>query len=201
MDLDATDDPLYGEQEGRFFHGYYRHYCYLPLYIFCGGFVLWSELRRSDLDGSAGSVEALERIVGQIRERWPAVEIWIETTSGPRVLGEDEPLHGGDTVQVLFDPAGAAYVTLAGRDATPPFPVGPFYTRDCKLLGFAMFNATPEQQQGCAHDIMRWMTEGKLEANIDRVLPLEQLAEAHRLQEQSTVGLGGQLAGKIVIRL
>ena len=82
LDLDATDDPLYGEQEGRFFHGYYRHYCYLPLYIFCGGFVLWSELRRSDIDGSAGSVEALERIVGRIRARWPEVEIWIRADSG-----------------------------------------------------------------------------------------------------------------------
>jgi hypothetical protein len=82
LDLDATDDPLYGEQEGRFFHGYYRHYCYLPLYIFCGGFVLWSELRRSNLDAAAGTVEALQRIVGRIRTRWPEVEIWIRADSG-----------------------------------------------------------------------------------------------------------------------
>ena len=82
LDLDATDDPLHGQQEGRFFHGYYRHYCYLPLYIFCGSFLLCAKLRRSDIDGSAGSVEELERIVGQIRARWPEVEIWIRADSG-----------------------------------------------------------------------------------------------------------------------
>src|SRR6058998_3059791 len=82
LDLDATDDPLHGEQEGRFFHGYYRHYCYLPLYVFCGEFVLWAELRRSDIDASAGSVEALEAIVRRIRARWPEVEIWIRADSG-----------------------------------------------------------------------------------------------------------------------
>jgi len=82
LDLDATDDPLHGQQEGRFFHGYYGHYCYLPLYIFCGEFLLWAELRRSDMDASAGSVEALEAIVGRIRARWPEVEIWIRADSG-----------------------------------------------------------------------------------------------------------------------
>ncbi len=82
LDLDATDDPLHGQQEGRFFHGYYRHYCYLPLYIFCGEFLLWAELRCSDIDASAGSVEALETIVGRIRARWPEVEIWIRADSG-----------------------------------------------------------------------------------------------------------------------
>jgi hypothetical protein len=82
LDLDATDDPLYGEQEGRFFHGYYRHYCYLPLYIFCGSFLLCAKLRRSNIDAAAGAVEELERIVGQIRARWPEVEIWIRADSG-----------------------------------------------------------------------------------------------------------------------
>jgi hypothetical protein len=75
LDLDATDDPLYGEQEGRFFHGYYGCYCYLPLYIFCGKHLLCARLRRSNIDGSAGSVEEIERIVGQIRESWPEVRI------------------------------------------------------------------------------------------------------------------------------
>jgi Transposase DDE domain group 1 len=82
LDLDATDDPLHGQQEGRFFHGYYRQYCYLPLYIFCGEFLLWAQLRRSDIDAAAGSVEALEAIVGRIRARWPEVEIWIRADSG-----------------------------------------------------------------------------------------------------------------------
>jgi hypothetical protein len=82
LDLDATDDPLHGQQEGRFFHGYYRHYCYLPLYIFCGSFLLCAQLRPSDIDASAGAVEELKRIVGQIRARWPGVAIWIRADSG-----------------------------------------------------------------------------------------------------------------------
>jgi hypothetical protein len=82
LDLDATDDPLYGEQEGRFFHGYYGCYCYLPLYIFCGEHLLCARLRPSNIDASAGAVEELERIVGQIRERWPEVEIVIRGDSG-----------------------------------------------------------------------------------------------------------------------
>ena len=67
LDLDATDDPVHGEQEGRFFHGYFGHYCYLPLYIFCGKHLLVAKLRPSNIDGSAGSVEELERVIGQIR--------------------------------------------------------------------------------------------------------------------------------------
>lgn len=82
LDLDATDDPLHGTQEGRFFHGYYGCYCYLPLYIFCGDHLLLARLRRSNIDASAGSVEELERIVGQIREAWPQVDIWVRADSG-----------------------------------------------------------------------------------------------------------------------
>ena len=82
LDLDATDDPLHGHQEGRFFHGYYGCYCYLPLYIFCGEHLLCARLRRSDRDGAAGSIEELERIVGQIRRRWPKVRLRIRGDSG-----------------------------------------------------------------------------------------------------------------------
>lgn len=82
LDLDATDDPLHGAQEGRFFHGYYGHYCYLPLYVFCGDHLLCARLRRSNQDASAGSVEELERIVGQIREAWPQVSILVRGDSG-----------------------------------------------------------------------------------------------------------------------
>jgi hypothetical protein len=82
LDLDATDDPLYGEQEGRFFHGYYGHYCYLPLYIFCGEFLLVARLRPSNIDGAAGSVEELQRIVKQIRSAWPEVHILVRGDSG-----------------------------------------------------------------------------------------------------------------------
>jgi hypothetical protein len=73
---------LHGEQEGRFFHGYYRHYCYLPLYIFCGDHLLCARLREANQDASAGSVEELERIVGQIRTTWPEVKIVIRADSG-----------------------------------------------------------------------------------------------------------------------
>jgi len=82
LDLDATDDPLHGAQEGRFFHGYYGNYCYLPLYIFCGDFLLCAKLRSSDCDGAAGSVEETERIVTRIHERWPSVKIILRGDSG-----------------------------------------------------------------------------------------------------------------------
>jgi hypothetical protein len=82
LDLDATDDPLHGHQEGRFFQGYYDCYCYLPLYIFCGRHLLAAKLRRSNIDGSAGSIEEVERIVRQIRDRWPYVQILLRADSG-----------------------------------------------------------------------------------------------------------------------
>lgn len=82
LDLDATDAPVHGEQEDRFFHGYYDHYCYLPLYIFCGRQLLCAKLRPANIDGSAGAVDELERIVGQIRERWPQVRITLRADSG-----------------------------------------------------------------------------------------------------------------------
>jgi hypothetical protein len=82
LDLDATDDPLHGEQEGRFFHGYYGGYCYLPLYIFCGDFLLCAKLRRANIDASAGALDELKPIVAQIRERWPGVSILLRADSG-----------------------------------------------------------------------------------------------------------------------
>jgi hypothetical protein len=81
LDFDATDDPLHGHQEGRFFHGYYDCYCYLPLYIFCGRHLLAAKLRPADIDGSAGAEEAA-RIVAQIRARWPLVRIVVRADSG-----------------------------------------------------------------------------------------------------------------------
>jgi hypothetical protein len=82
LDLDATDDPLHGHQLGRFFHGYYMNYCYLPLYIFCGEHLLAAKLRPADIDASAGTVPELERIVAHIRRRWPKVKILIRGDSG-----------------------------------------------------------------------------------------------------------------------
>jgi hypothetical protein len=82
LDVDATDDPLHGQQEGRFFHGYYKCYCYLPLYIFCEGFPLHAELRPSNRNASKGILEAVKRIVEQIRKSWPRVKILIRGDSG-----------------------------------------------------------------------------------------------------------------------
>jgi hypothetical protein len=82
LDLDVTDTPLHGEQEARFFHGYYGQYCYLPLYVFCGEHLLCARQRPSNQDASAGSLAEVERIVGQIRRRWPEVEIILRADSG-----------------------------------------------------------------------------------------------------------------------
>src|SRR6267143_1968077 len=101
LDLDATDDPLHGHQEGRFFHGYYGHYCYLPLYIFCGEFLLCARLRPSNIDASAGSVEELKRIVAQIRAAWPQV----------RVVAKAEHLEKGENPRFV--------VTSLSREAWP----------------------------------------------------------------------------------
>jgi hypothetical protein len=82
LDVDATDIPLHGHQEGRFFHGYYDSYCYLPLYVFCGRDLLLAKLRRSNIDASAGAVEEIARIVAHIRRRWPRVRIILRADSG-----------------------------------------------------------------------------------------------------------------------
>jgi hypothetical protein len=82
LDLDATDDPLHGHQEGRFFHAYYGCYCYLPLYVFCGRHLLAARLRRSNIDASAGALAEVERIISQIRARWPRVRILLRADSG-----------------------------------------------------------------------------------------------------------------------
>ena len=82
LDLDATDTPLHGRQEARFFHGYYGHYCYLPLYVFCGDHLLCARLRPSNIDASAGSLEEVQRIVRQIRARWPKTSIILRADSG-----------------------------------------------------------------------------------------------------------------------
>jgi hypothetical protein len=82
LDLDATDDIVYGQQEGRFYHGYYHDYCYLPLYVFCGEHLLCSRLRMSNIDASADSVEELEPVIARIRARWPAVKILLRGDGG-----------------------------------------------------------------------------------------------------------------------
>ena len=82
LDLDATDDKVYGNQEGRFYHGYYNDYCYLPLYVFCGEHLLCARLRMANIDAAADSVEELEPIVARIRQRWPNVKILLRGDGG-----------------------------------------------------------------------------------------------------------------------
>jgi NADPH2:quinone reductase len=91
-------------------------------------------------------------------------------------------------------------IVMAGRQARPTLPIGPFYVKECSIQGFAMFNASAREQRSAANAINRWIIEGKLKARIDRVLPLSQAAEAHRLQEESTTGKTCVLAGKIVLK-
>jgi NADPH2:quinone reductase len=91
-------------------------------------------------------------------------------------------------------------ILMAGRDARPPFPVGPFYVKGCSLHGFVMFKAMAQELRGCADDMNRWFAAGKLKANISRVLPLSEAAKAHKLQEENTLQKAGTLGGKIVLR-
>lgn len=117
------------------------------------------------------------------------VNVWWETLREPNF----------DRAVEALVPRGRMII-MAGRDARPQFPVGPFYVKDLSLHGFAMFNAPPEEQRAAAMDICQWMSDGKLRANVDRVLPLAEAATAHRLQEENTIGKKGTLAGKIVLK-
>jgi NADPH:quinone reductase len=131
-----------------------------------------------------------ENVSDRVKEFAPdGINVWWETLREPNF----------DLTIPLLAPRGRM-ILMAGRDARPPFPVGPFYTRDLRLLGFAVLNATADEQQIAAVDINRWLAAGKIKPRIDRIMPLDQAAAAHRLQEESTVGKSGALAGKIVIK-
>ncbi|MBT4692442.1 MAG: zinc-binding dehydrogenase, partial [Planctomycetaceae bacterium] len=88
---------------------------------------------------------------------------------------------------------------MAGRDARPEFPVGPFYVKCLKLMGFVMFKANTETLRACADDINQWLSDGSLKANISQVLPMSEAAAAHQMQEDSTLNQSGATAGKIVL--
>jgi NADPH:quinone reductase len=126
----------------------------------------------------------------RVKELAPGgVNVWWETLREPNF----------ETTVPLLSARGRM-ILMAGRDARPPFPVGPFYVKGCHLYGFAMFNATPDEQRAAADDINRWLSAGKLKPRIDRVIPLSEAAAAHRLQEENTINKAGTLAGKIVIK-
>lgn len=92
------------------------------------------------------------------------------------------------------------FVLMAGREARPVFPVGPFYVKDCELHGFAMFNYSAEEQRSCGDELNAWLGAGRLKANVDRVMSLAEAAKAHRLQEENTIHGAGTLAGKLVLK-
>ncbi|MBI5388222.1 MAG: NADPH:quinone reductase [Verrucomicrobia bacterium] len=129
-------------------------------------------------------------VEAEIRKFAPnGVNVWWETLREPNF----------ERTVSLLAPRGRM-ILMAGREARPVFPVGPFYVKGCSLHGFAMFNATPDEQRAGAADINRWLEAGKLRPRIDRVLPLSEAAAAHRLQEENTIGKAGTLAGKIVLK-
>jgi NADPH2:quinone reductase len=131
-----------------------------------------------------------EDVSARVKELAPdGVNVWWETLREPNF----------DTTVPLLSARGRM-ILMAGRDARPQFPVGPFYVKGCHLYGFVMFNATPDEQRAAAEDINRWLVDGKLKPCIDRRMPLDEAAAAHRLQEENTVGKAGTLAGKIVIK-
>lgn len=131
-----------------------------------------------------------EDVAGAVKAFAPSgLNVWWETQREPDF---------DRTVSLLA--VRGRMILMAGRDARPAFPVGPFYVKNCSLHGFAMFNANAREQRHAANAINRWVAEGKLKARIDRVMPLEKAADAHRLQEQSTVQNSGELKGKIVLK-
>jgi NADPH:quinone reductase len=116
------------------------------------------------------------------------IDVWFETRREPDL-----------DCAVRHLAVGGRIVVIAGRDARPKLPLGPFYTKDCKLFGFAVFNAPADQQRKCAAEINRWLARGKLRPRIARVMPLAEAAAAHKLQEENTSRKSGALAGKIVL--
>jgi NADPH:quinone reductase len=116
------------------------------------------------------------------------VNVWYETQREPNFV---------QTVELLAK--RGRMIVMAGRQAQPTFPVGPFYVKDCSLFGFAMFNATPEEQRVCAEDINRWLAAKKLRVRIGRTFKFAEAAAAHRFLEENTLNKAGTLLGKVVL--
>jgi NADPH2:quinone reductase len=150
---------------------------------------------KAELARKLGAVHVInyrsEDVVDRIRAitQGQGVHVWYETLREPDFVR---------TVDLLA--FRGRMIVMAGRQAQPIFPVGPFYTKDLTLYGFAMFRASPEEQRVCADDMNRWLQEGKLQPVIGVTLPLKEAAAAHRLQEENTIGKAGTLTGKIVLK-
>ncbi len=118
------------------------------------------------------------------------IDVWYETQREPNL-----------EVSIPLLRRRGRMILMAGRTAKPVLPLGSFYPRNCSLIGFAMFNATPDEQRRCAEDMIRWVHEGKLKPIIGKIFPLAEAAEAHRFLEANTLGGAGQLIGKVVISI
>ena len=120
--------------------------------------------------------------------------------AGVNVFWETRRIPDFDLAVDLMSERGRM-VLMAGRDARPTFPVGPFYTKGCSVRGFVMFKGTPDELRQAADDMNIWMADGRLKAQIGLVLPLDETARAHRLQEQATIEGVATVTGKIVIEI
>ncbi len=150
---------------------------------------------RVELCRSLGADLALDYktddIPARLREFSPdGFDVWYETQREPNF-----------EVSVPLLRRRGRMIVMAGRASKPSLPIGPFYTRDCSLFGFAMFNATPEEQRRCAEEINRWVAAGQLRVPIGRTFPLAEAALAQKLLEENTIGGAGTLAGKVVIEV
>jgi NADPH2:quinone reductase len=131
-----------------------------------------------------------EDVVAKVKEytQGRGVDVWYETQREPDFV---------KTMDLLAQ--RGRMVIIAGRQAQPIFPVGPFYIKGLSLYGFAMFNATAAEQRASADQISRWLAEGKLKPPIGKVFPLSQAAEAHRFLEENTLRKAGTLVGKVLV--
>jgi NADPH2:quinone reductase len=150
---------------------------------------------RVELCRSLGADLALnyktDDIPARLRDLAPeGVDLWYETQREPNL-----------EVSVPLLRKRGRMILIAGRSAKPPLPLGSFYPRDCSLLGFAMFNATAQEQSRCAEEIRQWVEAGRLKPIVGREFPLDQAAEAERFLEQNTVEKSGSLTGKVVISI
>jgi Transposase DDE domain group 1 len=140
LDLDATDIPLHGDQEGRFYHGYYGNYCYLPLYIFDGRHLLLARLRKANIDAAAGSREEIARIVAHLRAQWPAVEIWLRADSGfarDELMAWCEENHVEYVLGLARNSRLATMIEAAAAEAEARFAETKTATRVFKELDYA----------------------------------------------------------------
>jgi NADPH2:quinone reductase len=138
--------------------------------------------------GATAAVNYKSGDLGAAIKKFGAIDVWWETVREPNFDLAVEHLN-----------LRGRLIVMAGREARPHFPVGPFYTKDLTLFGFAMFNASPEEQRKCAAEINRWTAKGRLKPLIGKKLKLSEAAAAHKLQEENTLKKAGTLTGKIVL--